>query len=572
LLLYSASLQSAAQQLQVTPEQGCSIKGTVIDSTTRQPLKNASVFLQKISNFPTDSSPQPDASSASTDAQGHFEIRDLAAGSYNLRLWRSGYVEQNARQSCGSQDSGSPTAPVLAFLPAGLITGHVRDQQGAPLPRITVNAFRANYGALGGWTKSAANSAATNDSGEYRLFGLAPGRHYLETTYRPGGDERVGRRSLIQSFAQRSGDFVYPQEFFYPGTITAASATAVVVHRSRESFNVNFVLAPIQTFHVRGRIEAGASSDASEKVDVVLRPREDAISAPSILQFHATVDRGGAFDLRWIPPGEYYLWAIQKWPKDNYSARVPVTVAQADVQGLSLAPQPGTDLAGRITIQEGTITSVRERGCFELHPEANGKLLGIVAGLPTKLLACPRLTATNSWPKGYRSIEVSDDGTFVFRDVKTGSYHLDVGNGLGDVYLKSARIGSQDVLTALMEIPAKGITGSLEITLGADGATMNGRAAMKENSDAAGVTVVLVPERALRGAKELYRWADANPSGSFTIRGIRPGSYKLFAWESISTYEWLEPALLKTDEDRGIAVELKPDETKVELPDVLPRP
>jgi Polysaccharide lyase family 4, domain II len=461
---------------------------------------------------------------------------------------------------------------VFALVPAGLITGHVRDQEGAPLSRITFNAFRANYNALGGWTKSLAASVATDDRGEYRLFGLAPGRYYIETTYRPGANERSGRRSFIQSSSHRSADFVYPLEFFYPGTITSASATAVVVNRSRETFNINFVLAAIQTFHVRGRIETGTPSDSSEKIDVVLRPRDDAVSAPSILHFHATVDRGGTFDLRWIPPSEYYLWAIQHSPKDNYSARTTVTVVQADVQGLSLTLQPGIDLKVRMTIQDGTIASVGERGCFELHPKPNGKLGGFIAGIPTKMLACPRLTATNSWPKGYCSIEANDDGTFVFRDVRTGSYHLDVGNALGDVYLKSARLGSQEVLTAPIEIPAKGITDSLEVTLGTAGATTDGRAAMKENSDVASVKVVLVPELALRGVKEFYRWADVNASGRFRIRGVRPGSYKLFAWEAFSTYEWLDPALLKADEDHGIAVELKENETKVMvLPEVLLR-
>jgi hypothetical protein len=40
-------------------------------------------------------------------------------------------------------------------------------------------------------------------------------------------------------------------------------------------------------------------------------------------------------------------------------------------------------------------------------------------------------------------------------------------------------------------------------------------------------------------------------TGKFTIRGVPPGDYKLFAWNSIEQFSWFDPEVLRTDESKG---------------------
>jgi hypothetical protein len=51
------------------------------------------------------------------------------------------------------------------------------------------------------------------------------------------------------------------------------------------------------------------------------------------------------------------------------------------------------------------------------------------------------------------------------------------------------------------------------------------------------------------------------PDGQFTIRGIAPGDYKLFAWESIEPNAYLNIDYLRPYEDSGIPVHLEPNGT-----------
>ena len=73
------------------------------------------------------------------------------------------------------------TAIELRITRASAIAGKVVDEQGEPVEGALVAALRyRNTG--GGPQLSASRSAPTDDLGNYRLFGLEPGRYYLRVT------------------------------------------------------------------------------------------------------------------------------------------------------------------------------------------------------------------------------------------------------------------------------------------------------------------------------------------------------------------------------------------------------
>ena len=42
--------------------------------------------------------------------------------------------------------------------------------------------------------------------------------------------------------------------------------------------------------------------------------------------------------------------------------------------------------------------------------------------------------------------------------------------------------------------------------------------------------------------------------GKFTVRGLTPGNYKLFAWEDIEPFSYFDPDILREYEQKGKAV------------------
>src|SRR5678816_4362044 len=69
-----------------------------------------------------------------------------------------------------------------------------------------------------------------------------------------------------------------------------------------------------------------------------------------------------------------------------------------------------------------------------------------------------------------------------------------------------------------------------------------------------GANVVLVPESSRRENLALYFPATSDASGRFVIRGVPPGDYKLFAWESIRPFAYQNAAFMAKYEERGRTV------------------
>jgi hypothetical protein len=70
-----------------------------------------------------------------------------------------------------------------------------------------------------------------------------------------------------------------------------------------------------------------------------------------------------------------------------------------------------------------------------------------------------------------------------------------------------------------------------------------------------GVQAVLVPDRN-REHTELFKVATTDQTGHFSMRGLAPGDYKLFAWETLESFAYFDPELLKQSESQAKAVHI----------------
>jgi hypothetical protein len=118
------------------------------------------------------------------------------------------------------------------------------------------------------------------------------------------------------------------------------------------------------------------------------------------------------------------------------------------------------------------------------------------------------------------------------------------------MYLADVRQNAQSVYDTGFEVNS-GNAAPLEIVLGAGAGTVTGVVVDGPTKIVPGATVVLVPETRRRNNRALYTSAISDASGRFTLRGVAPGDYKVFAWESIPTFAHVNAAFIARHEDRG---------------------
>ena len=69
--------------------------------------------------------------------------------------------------------------------------------------------------------------------------------------------------------------------------------------------------------------------------------------------------------------------------------------------------------------------------------------------------------------------------------------------------------------------------------------------------------VALVPDSPMPSAGPLYRSDISDIRGLFELRGIAPGSYRLFAWTELEGAAYRNPQFMKEFEERGMPVRIE---------------
>ena len=185
--------QRPAARLETDPKRLCKIEGRTVNAMTGEPIQRASVTL-------AGSGANAVGRSTKSDGDGRFLIENVRPGVYRLTAEKVGFLWQayGARSTVGSApplnlSPGQTLKGVeMKLTPQGVILGRVLDDEGDPLPRTSVIAYR--LGGLGTAQQSRqqiGGQAATNDIGDYRLANLAPGRYVLVAT----SQGRIGGRS-----------------------------------------------------------------------------------------------------------------------------------------------------------------------------------------------------------------------------------------------------------------------------------------------------------------------------------------------------------------------------------------
>jgi hypothetical protein len=485
----------------------------VVKAGTGEPLRKALIVLRK-----TDA--RDSSYSASTGDDGRFVIPYVEPGRYRLSAERNGYLRANYGQRRPNEAGAVLTLTpgerrgniVLNLVPFAVISGRVFDEDGEPLAHVRMQALRRN---LESGRRQLVTSAAatTDDRGEYRIFGLPPGKFFVQAVPSPGPGS-----------ALRQGDEDSYVPFFYPGVTDSVQAAPLEVRAGGDLHGVDFRLARMRTVRVRGRI---IGSSGGPRVDrglvVFLFPRGSMVG--ELRNQSSMVDPQGNFEIRGVAPGSYVLTAFQTDRQRRFFARQSIDVGNNTVEGINLVMLPGMDIAGRIRFDDG-----------------EGKLDGV------RLLLVSRSGVFASGGVA----QPKADGTFSFQNLAADEYTLSVLGLSEECYTKTARMGGVDVLERGVDLSRGDVPGALDVILSTAGGHVEGSVVRDNQQPAAGATVVLVPDtEARRRRPDLFQRASADDAGRFVLRGIPPGDYRLFAWDNVEPGAWLDSGFLRDQEQKG---------------------
>jgi hypothetical protein len=540
-----------------------SVEGIVTDLLTGNTVPKATLDLQSTS----DSSIRYPAI---TSSDGRFIFRNVLPGRYSLTASRTGYVRSQYGQRGPNSDattlavtSGQHAADVRVWMvQSGVISGRLLDNDGDPVPDAQVHAWKITY--RDGWrVLLPVDSQASNDLGEYRLFGLPPGQYYVTAQPEPRDYIRSPAYAslgppipgaVVTSFsAGQSGGITDPATanrtagkdyapVYYGGTTDQFMAAAINIPAGTELRSMDIVIDRVPMRAVSGKV-IDASSGQPVRATMNLTPVGPDIAFAALNNVNVTggrivvdggmtayVNPGGEFNVPPLPPGKYLLTAFLDSQGLRLSGQVMMDLGVANVTDARIVISPSPDISGRVTIESRPGVG---------DPDMGRILVGLKSTVAPALDLKPQ--------------PVSATGAFSLRNPTAGDYFVNVSPGIEKAYVKSIQLGNVDVLNDGLHI-GNMPDGEIRIVIGTNPGAIAGIARDENGGSMSNVTVALLPDETHRNRIDLYQSAVSDSSGNFYFDRVPPGAYRLFAWEDVEKDSWRNSAFMRLHENRGKAI------------------
>lgn len=491
MLVLAALLALAEQQ----PRDG-SIEITVKDSLTRRGIPALQFTLVY---FPADSPTQ--STTHFTDGDGRLVLRNLPHGSYVWRLESQRYrpvARQLGSDSTAisfSIDFEKPKYQVeLALAPVASVSGRVEYPNGDPFPRAKISlmskAYRNGLPVLDGSPGlRASGNSQTDDRGLFRITEIPPGDYYIRI-------ENTDAEHL-------------PRHTYYPGVTDSALAVPVAVRGDDISVEIQLPRQPV--FKISGTVITPIPITVGAFALGPAHPGslED---APLATFVEASGPNEFRFEIAGIPPGEYFLYPAAPigMGTSTITNRIPISVKETDVADLRIVMRPHADLRGTVVV-DGDPSTIR-RDTIKVFLRTKERLSSTVAR------------------RDMLSATVSQTGEFVLTELLPDTrFGLWVSGIPADAYVSDIRQGARSIYREGL-FSTNPSEGPIEIHVDARGGTISGVVRDAVNQPAKQVSVIVVPDAPRRANSLLYKRATTDANGAFSLQGIAPGDYHLFAW------------------------------------------
>jgi len=489
------------------------ISGIVTRTDGITPLPEARIEIGE--TFPSSRLREPFSAETMTDGAGRFIVRNIPAGEFAIRASRDGYLDRGTSITGPGQNvvvslSGERRVEVkLALAVGATVRGRIVDADNQPIDAtVHVLQQRTNEEGQRFWT--AEYSGWTNEKGEYRIPLVPPGDYYVRANLR--SDDARGsvyfpgtrRKDTALSIAPREGDDVV--------------ADIRIPNSDKET-----------TFKVSGRVVHSfpAAGDSQASGVTLTRQDPDPLEADS-LDVGADLATG-RFEITGVRPGIYDLLATVSVGESSYMSKVEVHLRDRNVQDLTVNVLPGLDVKARLTV-EGT------GGNFLLSPNRSGASWSVLSDDPARRKTVVHVSLKGSDIPYSPSWGVVDEGAteITFPNVPRGHYKVlvrlepNLSPLNPDAYIADVRITGRSVYDDGIRVGLEPVD-ELEVVIGGNGGSIEGTISGQRDTAA---VVVLIPDAFRRNNAERYKHERIILSGgraTVRLRGIAPGSYKIFA-------------------------------------------
>lgn len=221
-------------------------------------------------------------------------------------------------------------------------------------------------------------------------------------------------------------------------------------------------------------------------------------------ELNSSTEAKGEFRIKGVPPGSYTLRAQQHDEDSYYVVQQKLEAGSDNIESVVIAFAKGTILRGRIVAASASATAL-DQIRINLEP-----------------------TSEKNDVATFTSARAKQDGSFQITDVLEGTYAVHVYGMEQGWYVKSARLGGEDVLQKGLELE-KGASGeTLEIVISPASAQLEGSVS-EDDKPAAGAEIQVKPEPETPYNRMRSRSGSTDQNGRFIFNTLPPGKYRITA-------------------------------------------
>jgi hypothetical protein len=490
-----------------TKEAPAQLEGLVLNDSTGRPLRRAHVVLTPLEAGLS-------ATGADADDEGHFLLREIPAGQYSLSAARDGFLTNvspltgGLRMPASFHLNGGDKVSELTFRmrPWAVMAGRVRYTDGEFGVGVRVELYRTDH-IRGRSAYSLAASTVTNDRGEYRLYGLAPGAYLIATMYDPPAVPNFREQPMTDSDGRVIPAMGYMTTFF-PNTELMSQAVPVRLDYGQELTGMDLSLRLARKIAIRGYVVSGATGTKLSGASMTLERVDQTGEGTMPTNARASFDRDNNFQIPGVSPGSYALYARAAGEGGTtLIGHMLLVTGNEDVDDLKIIAEPVEHWPGQI-VTEG---------------------LGVLpSGAAPRITMEPRSMSASVCTATAAADAVTGGLGFDCSVQRDETYDVFADNLPDDFYLSAVRVGGVDV-------KAIGVPGNLvartgfEVVLDSRGGRVSGAVVGVDGVVWSGAGLMLIPDPVARRLQD-YRSTLADPNGRFLFHGVAPGNYTLVGW------------------------------------------
>jgi hypothetical protein len=611
LLAVQAFPQAAAPQVAAKQAPG-GLAGKVVSSTSKDVVRKATLtLLPQSGNGGT-------LKTATSDGEGKFRFTDIAPGLYILNGSHAGYATStygvDQPQTPIAIAAGQTVTVEFKLVPHSVIKGRVFDADGDPVEGASVTVSRYSYPS-GVKQLVRVAEAETNDIGAYRIANLTPGRYYVSAANAdrfddggPGGRGPGGRGpggppggfpdGGRGGFGQAAQNVPNPDAYlttYYPDTIEPSGDNVLDLAPGSEAAGIDIRLRKGRTYSISGVVDGlppapvqplqtqnPAQGQANNKGNnkgfangndkgndffkgkgnfpgndngqgfqppqgfVDLTPKNGGQTPGADFGGGSPVRNDGSFEITGVLPGSYYLTAQGRGGQDgnDLSARLSIEV-NGDMNGVRLRLAPPVAVSG-VVHTEPTNLQLNLKQIRVAFTSQSGQDGGFGRGGRGRGGPGGR-----GGGGGGRPAEVNDQGKFTTQlDVDT--YQVVLQQAPNNVYLKAVNVQGKALPNNVLDMSSP--PAGLEIVIASGAGPITGKVEASKGTPAGNARVTVVPSDLAR--RDLFRSTNSALDGTFTVQGMPPGTYRVFAWLDVDQNAWMDADYRKPYEAQSATVEI----------------